>query len=174
MKYAIYTFIVLVAAIIGLECCEMSRFKDFGYDDAKHAFAWGDINTRIVGADKKVDEDNSVREAPYDLHVWFALKLQAPPQTSCHAAIESVSLIAANTKEVVFSKSGIKADFESSSEKDIYKAFFSFKWLNFNYVDYDLDITFSLESCNQVKVSEQLVLPVKKNYREKRITILNQ
>lgn len=169
LKHSLKCFAAIIC-LLCVGCGQMSIYKDYAYQDAAYQIAGGILEVRLLGTDNKVNDSLTIRESPYNLVV--GITLNAPPKTACSFSIKSLRLVSAKDGGVLFSKSGVKEDFAPSWDKRTYDATMLFRGLKLNFVDYDLDLTFSLDpECSHSGAEARVKLPLKTNYQEKKITV---
>jgi hypothetical protein len=167
-----FLFLGMCLMIMG---CNAKLHKDYGYQQADHPYAGGILHVALKGKDKVVDNSGSVRGAPYNLFVWMSLDASASKNAAsdCSVNVESLKLVNATNQQSVFSTSQAKASFKPAynNSRD---ATFSFEGLNIGYDDYYLDIQFTVDGGCGGGQKEQVRLPLKKDYQEKKITFWDQ
>jgi hypothetical protein len=179
MKLTFFTkakhYLLLGLSTMTVGCTPPTLHLDFAYQRAEKIYDWGTLHTALLGRDKIIDSSNSVRGKPYNLLVWGTLSqaLSKESVESCSIDIESIKLVNLSNQKIAFAASNLKAGFKPESKYNFVSTF-DFDGLDISYDDYLLDITFTLRTgCGNSHI-ERLQLLLKKDYKEKKITIWDQ
>ncbi len=168
-------FLVLAAryAFLGvclfLSSCDETTVKDYAYQDIQLPYPWGTLSVYLRGTEQDLDRSTVVKGSPY----YLVVSMAKDAENVCQVNLESLHLIDTDNQTIPLSASQ-RHSFFTLKNADKYYATFVFNDVSLNYDTFLLDVKFSIEggpACNQ---TEQLKLPIKKDYKEYKIGLWSQ
>lgn len=134
--------------------------KMYAYKEVSSRYDWGLIGAKLIGSFETTADDVTISGSPYELLIWFDSVTDAPQKV----IVEEVKLVATTSNEVVFQKNEIiEKMFAVDNEQR--SAYFSYPKLKFDYNQYQLIITFSIETDGKT-TQHQSEMIFKKAYKE--------
>lgn len=137
IKYRLEVIITILVLCSLLSACTRS-YKVYDFVSKDNEFPWGVVGAKLIGK-KKIINNTAIISSPYELYLWFGSNTFL--EGTIH--ISNLKLFHSGTKTVVFEKYDIPE--ESIKEYDsLYRAYFSLKNIELEYLDMVLLIKFTL------------------------------
>jgi hypothetical protein len=155
----VVTGVIALSFLVYFGCSR--NFKYYGFSSLENKFSWGLVEGKLIGRDTRVG-NTDMKSSPYKLLLWFS----SDKQLEGIIQITEIILINAKNNMVVFRNDEIvKESIEKYSEN--FTAFFSFKGLELEYEEMELQLKFSLEQEGKSSKYDTTIY-FKKDYKEYR------
>jgi hypothetical protein len=164
--------IVLVGLVSTIGSCPIGRYKYYSYPTAKEITDFGVVRARLMGAYKKVSQDETVLSSPYRLVVSAEIDLvQMGIGESCVLHIDEIIMTALDTGKIEFLNRNHSDPFVPVGDNAHLIAGFDRELPEIPYADYDIGVELSIAGCKSEVSTRRFRFVIKKDYSEGEETV---